>query len=95
VPQELGIARDGRCLGVALRRIVLAQVRRQRAIEAEATALDDGWHLFEPEIGVRWTNGNALVPHSLFTGMSGASMLILQTGPATQYLDDGISVRAA
>jgi hypothetical protein len=39
VPQELGLARDERSLGVAIRRVVLAQAQRQRAIEADAASL--------------------------------------------------------
>ena len=34
-PQELGFARDPRCLGVALRRIVVAQGTRVRVLEVE------------------------------------------------------------
>ncbi len=53
VLQKLGLARDDRSLGVAIRRIVLAQAQRQRAIEADATALSDGYHAFEQENGIR------------------------------------------
>ena len=72
VPQELGVARDPRPLGVAVRRIVLAQARRQRAVEADAASLVDGYHAFEPDNGIRWTDGDAAVPPELFAGMSGA-----------------------
>ncbi len=89
VPQELGLARDARPLGVALRRIVLAQSRRQSAIDANAPSLVSGFHAFEPDNGIRWTDGDAIVPAELFTGMSGPSMLMLHLGAATQYPDDG------
>lgn len=95
VPQELGIARDDRALGVAVRRIVLAQSQRRRAIEADAASLADGYHAFEPDNCIRWTDGNAVVPSELFAGVSGPSMLMLHLGGATKYLDDGASARAA
>jgi hypothetical protein len=95
VPQELGLARDDRSLGVAVRRIVLLQPRLQRAIDANAAALDDGYHAFEPENDIRWTDGDAAVPAELFTGIDGPGMLMLQIAGATQYLDDGTAVRAA
>ncbi|HEY2617338.1 MAG TPA: Hint domain-containing protein [Acetobacteraceae bacterium] len=95
VPQELGLARDARSLGVALRQIVLAQPRRRSTIDADAASLIDGYHAFEPDNGIRWTDGSATVPADLFTGMSGPCMLMLKLGGSTQYLDDGESARAA
>jgi hypothetical protein len=44
-------------LGVAVRRIVLAQARRQRAIEANDVSLTEGFHAYEPENRICWTNG--------------------------------------
>jgi T5SS/PEP-CTERM-associated repeat protein len=95
VPAELGIARDNRELGVAIRRIVLAQPRMRRAIEANEGSLIDGYHAFEPDNGIRWTDGDAAVPVELFAGMNGPGMLMLHLGGATQYLDDGAAVRVA
>jgi hypothetical protein len=95
VPQELGLARDERSLGVAVRRIVLAQARRQRAIEADAASLADGYHAFEAQTGIRWTDGDAAVPAALFAGMSGPGLLMLQFGAMTRYPDEGIVYRAA
>jgi hypothetical protein len=86
VPQELGVARDPRPLGVSVRRIVLAQARRQRVVEADAASLIDGYHAFEPDNGIRWTDGDAALPAGLFAGMSGAGLLILHLGETTQYL---------
>ena len=88
-PQELGLARDPRVLGVALRRLVLAQARRQQVIEADASTLADGFYPFEPEDGIRWTNGDATIPAELFSGMVGRGMLILHLGAATKYADEG------
>ena len=95
VPQELGLSRDPRCLGVAVRRLVLAEARRQRAIEAEAVSLTDGYHAFEAVDGIRWTDGDAAVPAELFAGMSGPGMLMVQLGGAAQYVADGVVGRAA
>jgi hypothetical protein len=89
VPQELGLARDNRPLGVAVRQIELVQARQRRAVEAESVTLSDGFHAFEPENSIRWTNGDAGVPAQLFSGMTGSGMLILHLGGATHYLDDG------
>jgi hypothetical protein len=86
VPQELGLARDERSLGVAIRRIVPAQAWRQCAIEAEAAVLSDGYHAFEAKNGIRWTDGDTAVPAELFAGISGRGMLILEFGGTTQYL---------
>jgi hypothetical protein len=85
VPQELGLARDARALGVAVSRIVLAQARRQGTIEASAASLTDGYHAFEPDSGIRRTD----VPAELFANMRGSGMLIVHLAETTQYLDDG------
>ncbi len=95
VPQELGLARDARSLGVALRQIVLAQPRRRSTIDADAPSLIDGYHAFEPDNGIRWTDGLATVPADLFASINGPCMLMLTLGGSTQYLDDGESARAA
>lgn len=64
--QELGASRDARVFGVAVRRIVMREGRRLRMIEAADTALDNGFHLFEPDNAFRWTDGDALVPAAMF-----------------------------
>ena len=87
VPQELGIARDPRRLGVAIRRLVAAQGRRQRAIEAHDERLADGYHAYEADGSLRWTNGDAEVPRTLFTSLSGPSMLLVHLGARTTYAD--------
>ena len=95
VPQELGIARDARSLGVALRRIVLTQSKLQCAIEADDASLGDGYHSFEAENGIRWTTGNAAIPQRLLARMTGAGMLMLHLGGVTQYIDTGDAIRVA
>jgi T5SS/PEP-CTERM-associated repeat protein len=95
VPREIGTVRDERALGVALRRIVLAQPLRQRALDAKDTSLTEGFYKFEEEHAFRWTDGDAAVPAVLFSGMGGPGMLILHLGGATQYLDEGCTSKAS
>ena len=95
VPQEFGIARDTRPLGVAVRRIVLAQPSRTLAIDAQDVSLVDGYHVFEPENDVRWTDGDASLPANFIAEMDGTCMLIVHLGGATQYLDQGEAAKAA
>jgi hypothetical protein len=94
VPQELGLARDPRVLGMALRRVVLRQAARVAAVEAADPRLVLGWHGFEDEIGVRWTDGDAGLPAALFDGFSGPVELELQLGGATQYVADAMVLAA-
>ena len=86
VPQELGTARDPRELGVAVSRLMLALKSGQtRALEADDERLSHGYHAFEPNNGVRWTDGDAIVPAALFTGMTGPGMLIVSLHGAMRY----------
>jgi hypothetical protein len=85
VPAALGLARDSRRLGVAVSRISLWRGPRLRLIEASDPALEAGFHLFEPESGLRWTDGDALVPTSLFEGLSGPCQLELHVACTTLY----------
>jgi preprotein translocase subunit YajC len=84
-PQELGFARDPRCLGVALRRIVLCQGRRLQTIEADDPRLTDGFHAFEADNAIRWTDGGAALPAAVLEGFDGAVELVLHLGGTTRY----------
>jgi Hint domain len=84
-PAEVGLARDHRVLGVALRRIALRQDTRFRIIEAADTSLTDGFHPFENADGLRWTDGDAGVPEALFEGFDGPMELVLHLGGTTRY----------
>ncbi|WP_158923797.1 Hint domain-containing protein [Acidisphaera sp. S103] len=95
VPAELGLARDPRELGVAVRRLVLRQGTWFRAIALTDPALQNGFHDPEPADGIRWTNGDADLPVSLFAGRSGRLELVLHLGGSTRYIDDGSVVRVA
>ncbi len=85
VPAELGLARDDRVLGVALRRIALRQGTRFRTLEAADTSLSEGFHDFEPANGLRWTDGDAVLPTALFEGFDGPMELVLHIGCTTCY----------
>lgn len=93
-PDALGIARDPRLLGVGVRQIRLWRGARLRLIEASDPSLDEGFQLFEADNGIRWTDGNALLPAALFEGVDGACELELYVGGATQYPLFGEPVRA-
>jgi hypothetical protein len=89
VPQEFGLARDPRQLGIAITRIVVRQGGRLRLVDADDPALVDGFHAFEIDNGFRWTGGDADVPLSLFSGLVGSCELVLYVGCTTRYLDEG------
>jgi hypothetical protein len=94
-PQEFGLARDPRMLGVAVRRLALCHGVNLRLIEAEDTALSQGFHGFEPENGFRWTNGDAVVPGALFSRMGGLAELEVHLGGVAQYVADADEAMAA
>jgi hypothetical protein len=85
VPEQLGLARDPRSLGVALRRIEISQGRRMIPIDASDERLTDGFHDFEPDHQMRWTDGNALIPTAVFSGAGGAVTVALHVACATNY----------
>jgi len=88
VPQELGLARDPRCLGVALRRIVVRQGTRFQAFGMEDdTVLAEGFHAFEADNRLRWTDGNALLPASMSADFAGPRELVLHLAATTRYLE--------
>jgi hypothetical protein len=94
-PQELGIARDARQLGIAVDRVMLAQARRQQTLQVDAATLTDGWHAFERDGGIRWTDGDAALPTRLFANLRGPAILVVHLGAVTQYIEEGNAIRAA
>jgi hypothetical protein len=94
-PDELGLARDPRVLGVAIHRIVVRKGTRFQVVKAGDERLADGFHAFEADSGVRWTNGDAVVPASLLVGFSGSFEVVLHVGATTRYLADGAVERVA
>lgn len=95
-PAELGLARDPRLLGVAVRQIRLWQGARLRLLDAADHALAVGSHGFEPDDDLRWTDGNALLPATLFAGIDGPCELeVLTCGTARYPLLASPAARAA
>jgi uncharacterized repeat protein (TIGR03803 family) len=89
VPAELGLARDPRPLGVALRLLVVRQGSRFRTVAADDARLIQGFHAFELDNGFRWTDGDAIVPTELFAGFAGPIELVLKIGMTGRYVDQG------
>jgi hypothetical protein len=79
-PAELGLTRDPRMLGVAVRQIRLWQGERLHLLDVADPILASGFHGFEPADGLRWTDGNALLPPALFAGIDGPCDLEVLTG---------------
>ena len=94
-PQELGLARDPRVLGVAVRAIEARQGRHLRALSAADPLLADGFHGYESAEGLRWTDGDAAIPAALFDGLTGPVELTLRLAGGTAYIEEGTAVRAA
>jgi len=84
-PDVLGLARDPRKLGVALRQITLWHGRHLAVIPADDARLDAGFHAFETENGFRWMDGDALLPASLFAAFGAGCELTLHIACTTQY----------
>jgi T5SS/PEP-CTERM-associated repeat protein len=94
-PDQLGLARDPRELGVALRAITLRQGLVCRRIAAGDARLAEGFHGFEAEGGFRWTDGDALVPGDLLAGLDGPVTLALDVAMTAQYPAIPVLSRAA
>jgi hypothetical protein len=88
-PQEIGVASDPRCLGVAVRRVVVRQGTRFRVVRGDDALLADGFHAFERETGLRWTDGDAVLPGTMFAGFAGACEVVVHLGGTAVYVDDG------
>ena len=89
VPSELGIARDPRALGVALRRVTIRQGARFILLDAGDDRLTAGFHDYEPADNLRWTDGFAELPIEAFAQFSKGAEVVLHLGGATRYPDQG------
>ena len=85
IPAELGLVRNSRSLGVAVRSVTLHQGAKLALIEAEDARLTDGFHGYEPAERLRWTTGDAGLPASVFANFTGAIEMTIQLGGSTQY----------
>jgi hypothetical protein len=95
VPQELGLARDARSLGVALRKIIVRQGTKFRIAKANDARLACGFHYFEEANDFVWTDGDASSPAELLAGFSGALEIVSVVAGTTRYVDDGEKRSAA
>jgi hypothetical protein len=82
---ELGIARDPRVLGVAIRQITIWQGRDVTVINASNPDLTDGFHRYESDNDFRWTNGNAALPPSVVAKVTGPTEIKLQVACIARY----------
>ena len=82
---ELGLARDPRVLGLAIRRIILWHGRHARVIEADDPRLAEGFHGYETDNGFRWTDGDAVLPASLFADGDVITFLDIYVASSTRY----------
>jgi hypothetical protein len=83
-PAELGLARDPRVLGVAVRRIELWQGPKVRVVDADDERLAEGFHPYEADGGIRWTDGDAVLP---VDGLAGDAEVVVLLGGTTRYAD--------
>ena len=76
-PHDLGLFDDARNLGICLRMVTIADGFETRAIEAGDACLVAGFHEVEGEGSStwRWTAGRALLPHRLWTDLTGTILL--------------------
>ena len=94
-PAELGLARDPRPLGVALRRIAVRRGAKFEVIKANDPRLLDGFHDYETTNDLCWTNGSAALSAGVLAQFhSGGIEIVLTLAGATRYLDDGKSMAA-
>ena len=76
--------------------MMVRQGSRVSVMPASDPSLADGFHGFEQEDGIRWTDGDAAVPDRLFLGFDGPLELILHVGGSTRYsLFGGVPGRSA
>jgi hypothetical protein len=89
------VSRDPRCLGVAVRRIVVRQKSQFRKFEAGDKRLIEGFHAFEAAEDFRWTDGDAILPPEMFAGLAGPIVVVLHIGATAQYIEGVADARVA
>ncbi|HEX4261609.1 MAG TPA: Hint domain-containing protein [Acetobacteraceae bacterium] len=85
VPALIGRNADQRRLGVALRRIVIAGRDGVRDLGLDFLPPGHGWHTPEPAEGLRWTDGDALMPAAALSGISAPLTVALHLGVGGRY----------
>jgi hypothetical protein len=86
-PAELGLVRDPRCLGAALRRVTIRQGAKFMLIDADDERLTAGFHDYEPAESIRWTNGYAELPIQAFARFDEGAEVAVHLGGSTRYPD--------
>jgi hypothetical protein len=95
VPAEFGIARDPRSLGVALRRVAVRQGAKFMLFDASDERLAKGFHAYEADGHLRWTDGYAELPAEICSRFGKGAEVVLYLGGTTQYPDDRARVARA
>jgi hypothetical protein len=95
VPSELGIDRDPRSLGVALRRVAVRQGAKFMLLDADDDRLTVGFHAYEADCHLRWTDGRGELPAAAFARFDTGAEVMLHLGAATQYPDVRASLARA
>ena len=84
-PDVIGLARDPRLLGVALRRIILWRGRRPTVIDSVDQRLSHGFYAHEGDNDFRWTNGDAVLPASLLDDGKRVTSIDLHVAATMRY----------
>jgi hypothetical protein len=58
-------------------------------LKADDARLTDGFHTYEAETNLRWTNGNAALPVEAFARFAGAVEVVVHVAETTRYPNDG------
>lgn len=95
VPSEFAVARDPRSLGVALRQVVVRQGAKFMLIDADDERLTAGFHAYEADCNLRWTDGSAELPIEAFARFEKGAEVRLHLGGATRYPGERQSVAAS
>jgi hypothetical protein len=87
VPAALGIARDPRALGVAVRQVTVRLGAKFTLFDADDERLTAGFHDYEPADRLRWTDGHGHLPTEDLACFDQDSELVLHLGGTTRYPD--------
>jgi antigen 43 len=87
IPAALGIARDPRSLGVAVRQVTVQLGAKFTLFDADDERLTAGFHDYEPADRLRWTDGHGELPAEGFARFGQGAELVLHLGGTTWYPD--------
>ena len=76
---------------MALRQVAIRQGGKFMLLEADDEALTVGFHAYEPDCNLRWTDGCAKLPAEAFARFDKGAEVMLHLGGATQYPNDQAS----